>query len=496
VSATEGSGPASLALTHPANWGEYKLDLLRQGLRHVGLTVDRFVPEPVAAATAYATQRPLAPGSVVAVYDLGGGTFDAALVRAGSGLGEGAQIVGRPDGIERLGGIDFDHAVFRHVLAAAGLDLDRLDADDPRTSTALAQLRQECVEAEEALSHETDVSVPVMLPQRHTEVRLTRSEFETMVRPALDETLVALRRAVASAQVAVEDVNAVLLVGGSSRIPLVGQLVATELGRPIALDARPKDAICLGAALVAMSAAAASTAAGGRAAGGLATPAVGPGGAAAQGAANLPAPPGAGAPIGETAPAASASSPAGGASAPGATPPDGWPAPPPGSSSGSAAARRALLAAIAVVVLLAGILGAVLLTGDEPEASGDDRRTSTTGSDPDGSTTTTADDASGGLDPGGLGGGGEVLLGPLPGTDWNDAARVQFVDDCATHLADDMSGLDVAPADICACIYDDMRATSDFTEFNEQWAGEVDPGSEVGQNLTTATLSCSLVSAG
>src|SRR5918997_5468982 len=112
VSATEGEQPASLALTHPANWGEYKLDLLRQAVHHVGLTVGRFVPEPVAAATAYAAQRSPVPGTVVAVYDLGGGTFDAALVRAGAPRAAGtadaagpagggraaAQIIGRPDG--------------------------------------------------------------------------------------------------------------------------------------------------------------------------------------------------------------------------------------------------------------------------------------------------------------------------------------------------------------------------------------------------------------
>ncbi|MDD9368634.1 MAG: Hsp70 family protein, partial [Acidimicrobiales bacterium] len=145
VSATEGSAPASLALTHPANWGEYKLDLLRQALRHLDLTVDHFVPEPVAAATAYAAQRSLPPGTVVAVYDLGGGTFDAALVRAGdsgttgiAGRGSGAQIIGRPDGIERLGGIDFDQSVYRHVLAARGLGHHRVDPHAPPTHTGRA----------------------------------------------------------------------------------------------------------------------------------------------------------------------------------------------------------------------------------------------------------------------------------------------------------------------------------------------------------------------
>ncbi len=159
----------------------------------------------------------------------------------------GFEIVGRPEGIERLGGIDFDHAVFNHVLSSIGSKADDLEADDPTAVVASAQLRRDCVEAKEALSSETDVSIPVNLPGRQTEVRLTRGEFEAMIRPAINETTVALRRALESAAVAPEDVSAVLLVGGSSRIPLVAELVTADLGRPVAIDARPKDAIALGA---------------------------------------------------------------------------------------------------------------------------------------------------------------------------------------------------------------------------------------------------------
>jgi hypothetical protein len=246
VATGEGGPPESLAVTHPANWGLYKLDLLGQAIRHVGLTADRLVPEPVAAATFYASQRELRAGSVIAVYDLGGGTFDAAVVRSGP---EGFEIIGQPDGIERLGGIDFDLAVLRHTTQMAGIDLDALDPDDPGLAAAINQLRDHCVIAKEALSAETTASIPVALPGLYTEVRLTRSEFEDMIRPALDETLVALRRAIASAQLTPADVSAVLLVGGSSRIPLVAQLVTADLELPIAVDARPKDAIPLGAAL-------------------------------------------------------------------------------------------------------------------------------------------------------------------------------------------------------------------------------------------------------
>jgi actin-like ATPase involved in cell morphogenesis len=242
----QGEAPRAIALTHPANWGPYKLDLFTQAVRQVDVDASLMLPEPVAAATFYASQRSLAPGSVVAVYDLGGGTFDAAMVRR---TGSGFETIGTPEGIERLGGIDFDEAVFAHVRSAVGDGIDRLDPDEPAAQAAVARVRQECIDAKEALSSDTDVSIPVLLPGLQTEVRLTRSEFEAMIRPAISETIVALRRAIRSASVRPEDNGAVLLVGGSSRIPLVAQMVGAELGRPIAIDAHPKDAIAFGASI-------------------------------------------------------------------------------------------------------------------------------------------------------------------------------------------------------------------------------------------------------
>jgi molecular chaperone DnaK len=248
VSVTEGGPPQAVAVTHPANWGDHKRALLHQAIEREAVRLDRLVPEPVAAAHYYVAQRRLAPGSVVAVYDLGGGTFDAAVVEVD---GSTCALRGRPDGIERLGGIDFDEAVFGHVLRALRLDPDTLDPEDLNTVAAVAGLRRSCVEAKEALSDATEVMIPVMLPDRHTEVRLTRPELEAMIRPPLDETVLALRRAIDGAGVTVDDLTAILLVGGSSRIPLVEQLVTADLGRPVATDARPKDAISMGAAFVA-----------------------------------------------------------------------------------------------------------------------------------------------------------------------------------------------------------------------------------------------------
>jgi molecular chaperone DnaK len=253
VTSAEGGRPDAMVLSHPANWGPYKIDLLAQAVRIADVDVPvSYVTEPEAAAVYYGTQQRVAAGSVVAVYDLGGGTFDAAVLRR---TAYGFEVLGEPEGIERLGGVDVDAAVFDHVARALGGKLEELDEDDPAAATAVARLRAECVDAKEALSSDTDVSVPVILPNVTTDVRLTRSELEAMVRPALQDTIDALRRALRSAELEPEDVASVLLVGGASRMPLVSQLVGAEIGRPVAVDAHPKHSVALGAAWLAAVAA-------------------------------------------------------------------------------------------------------------------------------------------------------------------------------------------------------------------------------------------------
>ncbi len=118
----------------------------------------------------------------------------------------------------------------------------------PRWQRQSLTCRDQCTAAKEALSTDTQTIVPVMLPGRHTEVRLTRSELEAMVRPALDETIAATTRALRTAGLQASDLRAIVLVGGSSRIPLVAQLVTSALGRPVAVDTDPKHTIALGAA--------------------------------------------------------------------------------------------------------------------------------------------------------------------------------------------------------------------------------------------------------
>jgi actin-like ATPase involved in cell morphogenesis len=249
VGETEGGPPASVTVTHPANWGEFKRDVLREALRMVEVPQARLLAEPVAAATWYARAERLAPGRTIAVYDLGGGTFDATVLRHRP---DGQfESVGRTEGIDRLGGIDVDEAVFGHALRATGIDRAVVDerAGTAGWPTAIAQLRRACVEAKEALSTETSVTIPVWLPGVHHEVLLQRSELEALVGPLLQQSVDALARVVRSAGLRTDDLDAVLLVGGSSRIPLIGRQVSAAFGRPVAVDAHPKHPVALGAAL-------------------------------------------------------------------------------------------------------------------------------------------------------------------------------------------------------------------------------------------------------
>lgn len=271
VVAREGGPPETVTLTHPANWGPYKRELFGQIPHRAGLERVRMLTEPEAAAAHYASTERVPDGAAVAVYDLGGGTFDATVLRVS---GDGFQILGTPEGIEGLGGIDFDEAVFAHVDRVLDGVVSASDPADVRATSAAIRLRQECVLAKEALSADTETTIPVLLPTVQTEVRLTRGELEDMIRPSVAATVDSMRRALRSAGVTPAELHTVLLVGGSSRIPAVARTVSAELGRPTSVDAHPKHAIALGAAAAAGRATAARAGV---------VPAVGPGPAGGPG---------------------------------------------------------------------------------------------------------------------------------------------------------------------------------------------------------------------
>ena len=238
----QGEAPDTIVLTHPANWGPYRREVLQQAAGMASLARPILITEPEAAAIHYVQSERVEPGELLGVYDLGGGTFDAVIMRRTE---DGFEAVGQPAGVERLGGMDFDDVIRSFVLEAA--ELDEIEHTEEAITAAYA-LQSSCIDAKRVLSADTVADVRVVFPGVSTSVRVTRGEFEDRIRPRLTETLAALQAAMDSANVQPEDLSRILLVGGSSRIPMVSALLAQRFGRPLAVDTDPKNTVALGAA--------------------------------------------------------------------------------------------------------------------------------------------------------------------------------------------------------------------------------------------------------
>ncbi|MFD4637077.1 Hsp70 family protein [Lentzea sp. NPDC058436] len=248
VTATQRCAPESVVLTCPAVWGPYRREHFSEVPRLAGLKNWRIITEPEAAAMHHSVERRLGDGELIGVYDLGGGTFDATVLRARP---HGMEILGTPEGVEQLGGIDFDQSLLTFVDSRLDGEIGRLDPADPEQARALHGVRQACKEAKEALSTEPDTVLHLALPDGPRKVKVSRSEFNQVIKPHLDLTTEALIRSVSSAGLKPTDLASVLLVGGSSRIPLVTHTVSTALGKPLRRGLHPKLGVALGAATVA-----------------------------------------------------------------------------------------------------------------------------------------------------------------------------------------------------------------------------------------------------
>ncbi|MDQ0379976.1 Hsp70 family protein [Amycolatopsis thermophila] len=244
-----GEMPDEIRLTHPAQWGPTRRNVLLSAARLAGMTGPLLlVPEPVAAAAHFASLagRAPAPGQALAVYDLGAGTFDVAVVGA---TGTGFAVLAE-DGLPDLGGLDVDQALMVHV----GREVSHSDPQrwqrllrpestaDRRTRRAL---QEDVKAAKEALSRLPQTEVP--MPEPFSDVLVTRGELEALVRPALLRSVELLGRTIAAAGLSPDRLAGIYLVGGSSRLPLVGSMIAEKLGVvPSSLD-QPETAVALGA---------------------------------------------------------------------------------------------------------------------------------------------------------------------------------------------------------------------------------------------------------
>ena len=244
-----GSPPSELRLTHPATWRRPRVHALAAAAAAAGLPEPTFIPEPVAAAISYTLEGDhIGPNEYVAVYDLGGGTFDTAVLRRNDA--GGFVVEGRPGGEGRMGGEYFDELLAEHLgkqLPAA--EWEALQASDELEWRQAAAAFQSAVRrAKEALSLQVQTELLVPLPAGMRRVRATRSEFEELIRPHLVEATELLATTIADAGLTPGQLSTIFLVGGASRIPLVGELLGAAFpGVAVSRRGDPKMVVALGA---------------------------------------------------------------------------------------------------------------------------------------------------------------------------------------------------------------------------------------------------------
>jgi len=225
-------------ITVPAYFDDAQRQATRDAGKIAGLEVLRIINEPTAAALAYGMDK-LNRGNII-VYDLGGGTFDISILRLENGIFEVLATAGDT----RLGGDDFDAEIINLLIKKAGQE--DIDYNSRKTR---AYLRQEAERAKMILTKEK--STTVLLPTKYGDisVAITLADFESMIRPWVDKTMEMCRRALSDAGLTIEDINEVILVGGSTRIPMVPREVEKLFGKAPHSNLGPDEVVAMGAAV-------------------------------------------------------------------------------------------------------------------------------------------------------------------------------------------------------------------------------------------------------
>jgi molecular chaperone HscA len=222
-------------ITVPAYFDDAQRQATKDAARLAGLNVLRLINEPTAAAIAYGLEH--GSEGLYAVYDLGGGTFDISLLRLSQGVFEVVATAGDT----ALGGDDIDHALADWALAQAGLVAR--SAQDKRSVLVAAR------RAKEALSAADRTVMQCPVGDRDLAVPVTRAQLDALAQPFVDRTLATVRKVLRDAKAKVEDVQGVVMVGGSTRMPLVREAVGRHFGREPLTNLNPDEVVALGAAI-------------------------------------------------------------------------------------------------------------------------------------------------------------------------------------------------------------------------------------------------------
>ena len=233
-------------ITVPAYFNDSQRQSTKDAGRIAGLNVLRIINEPTAAALAYGIEKK--KDEKIAVYDLGGGTFDISILELADGLFE----VKSTNGDTHLGGDDFDHAVIDWLISEfkkeQGIDLNN-------DKMALQRLKEAAEKAKKELSSslQTDINLPYLTADasgpKHLNVSLTRSKFEELIRDLVEKTRIPCEKAMQDAGLTLNDIDEVILVGGSTRIPLVQETVKNVFNKEPNKSVNPDEAVAMGAAV-------------------------------------------------------------------------------------------------------------------------------------------------------------------------------------------------------------------------------------------------------
>ena len=236
-----GAPVTKAVITVPAYFNDAQRQATKDAGRIAGLEVLRLVNEPTAASLAYGLDKK--ETATVAVYDLGGGTFDISILK----LHEGIFEVIATNGDTHLGGDDIDN-----LLIAIALDdiQGDLGLDVRHSGEAVQTIRKAVIEAKIALSSNDETILDVELPgNKRYQRKITREQYEQLIRPVIDRTIGPVRQAMKDACLTAKQIDEAVLVGGSTRIPLVRKLVEEQFERTPHADLNPDEVVALGAAV-------------------------------------------------------------------------------------------------------------------------------------------------------------------------------------------------------------------------------------------------------